>query len=599
LIYQQQNTAEIYRQKLPLLTISLLLSRQNRDIRYTKPYELKKLVWKNMDGLIQLLRTIGPGRVLTIVAGLVGALIFFLHILSGTSTGDMGSLYAGLDPAEGGRIVAQLETMGVPYRVEDNGTQILAPKNEIGRLRMVLAEAGLPSGGLIGYEIFDRNDSLGATSFSQDMSHLRALEGELARSIRTLAHVAAARVHLVLPRRELFSRQSQTPTASVVLRMNGPVRLNGQQVEAVRHLVAAAVPGLDPRRVAIVDNKGMLLAKGNEHDEKVSPTTSEEMRLAYEDRLSRAIETLLEKSVGVGRVRAQVTADMDFDHVTENAELYDPDGQVVRSVQNAQEGSSSSENLTQQAVTVENNLPRSGNDNGNGARSQSNRAEETINYEISKTLKTHIKEMGNVKKLSVAIVIDGAYSVDEKTQEKKYTPRTPEEITNYQKLVQSAIGFSKDRGDSIEIVNLPFVEDTVVEDHDRFFGFDRAQLIRLLEFILMVVTGLIIVIVVVRPLILQLIEMGKQRLAMAQEAARQQALAAAAAKNSGSINDGTDETIKSEIEKKFNLGRIDGLVRSSSLTKISDIIEKFPNQTVTMIRMWLAEGPEGNTPKEF
>ena len=333
----------------------------------------------------------------------VGAatIAFFIYLTSRLSTPDMTLLYADLDPQDSGQIVSRLEQQDIGYRLGPDGSQIFVPSDQVARLRVVMAVDGLPSGGSIGYEIFDRSEGLGTTKFVQNVNHLRALEGELARTIRSISRVKHARVHLVLPKRELFTRDRQEPTASIVLTTQGNQRLAKQQVLAIQHLVAAAVPGLQPAMVSIVDSNGALLARGSDEDDSTgAASTAEEMRIAYQSRLAHTIEEILERSVGPGNVRAQVTAEMDFDRVTENSEIFDPDGQVVRSTQTIEEQSGSSDAQGLPPVTVGGNLPDANLPGADGAASSSNaqRNEETVNYEISKTIKTHVRESGVVRR---------------------------------------------------------------------------------------------------------------------------------------------------------------------------------------------------------
>jgi Flagellar biosynthesis/type III secretory pathway lipoprotein len=269
-------------------------------------------------------------------------------------------LYGNLDLQESAEIVTRLEAQRIPYQIGSNGTQILVPEDRMLRVRMQLAEAGLPSGGSMGYEIFDKTNALSATNFMQNINHLRALEGELARTIRAIDQVQSARVHLVLPKREVFSRDQREPSASIIIKTKGG-RLDQPQVRAIQNLVASAVPDLKPSRISVVDDRGNLLAGTQEEPDPATAaaTRMEEMRRQAEERLRKNIEALLERSVGIGNVRAEVAVDMDFDRVTTNQELFDPDQQVVRSTQTITEENQSQEG--QQNVTVANNLPEAQN----------------------------------------------------------------------------------------------------------------------------------------------------------------------------------------------------------------------------------------------
>ena len=270
----------------------------------------------------------------------------------------MGLLFSDLDLKDSGQIVTKLEGLNVPYELKrDQGTQVLVPVDQVMKLRMALAEQGLPQGGSVGYEIFDKNDNFGPSQFVENINQLRALEGELERTIASISLVQSARVHLVLPQRELFSRERQDASASIVLKLRGAVKLASGQVAAIQHLVAAAVPSLSPSRVSIVDDHGNLLARGDgDAADALTSSNAEEMRVNYESRLARSVEQLLERSVGPGKARVDVHAEMNFDRVTTSTETYDPDGQVVRSTQT----DSQSDNTDAgggQPVSVSTNLP--------------------------------------------------------------------------------------------------------------------------------------------------------------------------------------------------------------------------------------------------
>ncbi|MCH7898385.1 MAG: flagellar M-ring protein FliF [Proteobacteria bacterium] len=293
----------------------------------------------------QTLQGLGAPRVLVLLvvsASVLGLLGYFGVRLSEPP---MTILYGDIDPSDAGQIVTKLEAMGVPYELRGGGTQIFVPTDRALRLRMAMAEEGLPSGGSIGYEVFDRSNSLGSTRSMQNINLLRALEGELARTIRSLSQITGARVHLVMPKRELFSRDTIDPSASIVIEMAGGNRLAKAQVLAIRHLVASAVPGLKPAQISIIDSRGNLLARGGdgEDDGVMAAVASQDYRQALENRLKRVIEELLEQSVGIGKVRAEVSAEIDFDRITISSEIFDPESQVVRSSQLIEESSDSTE----------------------------------------------------------------------------------------------------------------------------------------------------------------------------------------------------------------------------------------------------------------
>ena len=247
--------------------------------------------------MLQALQGVGAARILMLL--IVSALVIGLLGYLGNRLTDppLTILYGDLDPKDANQIVAKLETMTVPYELRAGGTQIFVPTDRALRLRMAMAEEGLPNGGSVGYEVFDRSDTLGLTRTMQNINMLRALAGELERTIKSISQINAARVHLVLPKRDLFSRGKQNTSASIVLSMVGGNRLNKSQVNAIRHLVASAVPGLKPNQVSIIDNRGNLLARGGEdQDDSLMTDRAQDYRAAYESRLMRAIENLLEQT---------------------------------------------------------------------------------------------------------------------------------------------------------------------------------------------------------------------------------------------------------------------------------------------------------------
>ena len=277
-----------------------------------------------------------------------------------------------------------------------NGT-ILVPSDQVTKLRMELASENLPAAG-VGYEIFDKSDAFGATAFTQNINRLRALEGELARSIQTISGIESARIHLVVPEHEIFARDAQPPSASVVLKTRG--RLDRGQVEAIQHLVAAAVANMDAQRVAIIDDHGDLLAGGDgKTGADAGSADQERSTSSFEDRLRQRVETILSSIVGPGHARVQVSADLSYNHVSETSESYDPDSKVLRSSQTVEQNSSDTQaDGAGNAVSVANALPNAQvppSTPGGGDKSSSTRTEETNNYEISKTVKTSTLDGGD------------------------------------------------------------------------------------------------------------------------------------------------------------------------------------------------------------
>jgi flagellar M-ring protein FliF len=524
----------------------------------------------------------------------VGILVFFIFLSARLNTADLSLLYGDLDQGDSSKIISKLEAMGVPFELRGDGRQVMVPSDRVLRLRMAMAEEGLPNGGSIGYEIFDRSESFGTTNFVQNVSLVRALEGELARTIRALGQVTEARVHLVLPKRQVFSRKQQEASASVVIKSKGPKKLGKNQVLSIQHLIASAVPSLKVSRISVIDHRGRLLARAGSPGEDSIATASnnDEVQRGHEERLVRVLEELLEQSVGIGRIRAQVSAEMNFDRITTNSESYDPDGQVVRSTQNVEENADTKEGKGSRSVSVANNLPDA-NDTNNGTSNnatQSARIEETVNYEISKTIRQHVREMGTVRRLSVAILVDGTYVTDEDGN-RTYKPRSAAELQNLEKLAKSTVGFDEKRGDKLEVINMRFVNalDDEIETVEPLFGLSKADYFRIAEIFVLAAVGILVILLVIRPLISRTLEALPSALA----AATDQNLLADQSPDSpaltGPSDTGYDDDDGLDEEEMVDVARIDGKVRASALKKIEEIVERHPEETIGILRQWMSE----------
>ncbi|MGI4850849.1 MAG: flagellar basal-body MS-ring/collar protein FliF [Janthinobacterium lividum] len=577
-----------------------------------------------MGSFIETLKNLGLVKLGIIAAVLMGLAGGLYYTGQRYSEPDMALMYSELDMANASKIVSRIEGLGIPVELRGAGTQIYVPADKVARLRMDMAEAGLPRGGSVGYEIFDKSEALGTTGFVQDINHLRALEGELARSISSLSHVESARVHLVLPRRELFARERQEPSASIILKITGPGRLNQAKVQSIQHLAASAVPDLSPERVSIVDDHGNLLARGNGSNEGNNASNLDEAKVAYENRLSQTILNLVEKYVGFGKVRSEVSAELDFNRLTENTEKYDPDGQVLRSSQTVEEGDSSSDGSGGKESGVQGNIPNAASTAGGKSSAQSKKTEETMNYEISKSVTTHVKETGGIKRLSVAVMVDGTYTKGADGKE-VYAPRPAAEMEQLKKLIASAIGFSTERKDQLEVVNMRFAPVDDMEGtsatQDTIMGFNRHDVIRLIETLVYGFLGLLALLLVIRPLIMKILNavdtqkfnttttlnangatasIGASNVSQGNMIAGPQqntmalpgstggssvpALGAPLAANEeGKIGGDT------AIEQMITMKKIEGQLRASSIQKVGDIIEERPDDAVTIVRNWMYE----------
>jgi flagellar M-ring protein FliF len=545
-----------------------------------------------MSGVLSNLVTVlrGLGTVRLALLGGVGlatlGLLGYLALRGGEAP--MALLYGELDQRDAASVVAALERARVPHRISRNGAEVMVPEDQVARLRLQLAREGIPLGGSVGYEIFDRGNGLTATPFQQDLNRLRALEGEVARSIRTLQGVAAARVHLVLPRREPFSRERGEAQASVVLQMRGAQRLDREGVQAVLHLVAAAVPGLRPQQVSIVDGRGELLARGGQAlaGGQGLAMTNEELRRAQELRIARAVEEMLERSLGQGRVRVEATVELDAERVQTVEERFDPDNQVPRSTQSTSETSRSGE---QQNVSVANQLPGAPATQQGGPQSQESRQEETTNFEIGRVTRNTTREHPVLRRQSVAVLVDGVMEpADGVRSGLRFRERTPEELARIATLVRGAIGFDERRGDRLEVVSLRFAEPAMASQEEAaglVAGLlTPAMLTRLIETGLIAVLGLAALLLVGRPMATRLAASLAPRPAIAGSLGDDAALASAVEASFPGLSAPAEGETSDDL---VDIAMVEGQLRASSLQRVATLVEKHPEETLSLMRRWL------------
>ncbi len=571
-----------------------------------------------MNALVDTIKSLGVVRVALIAAVGAATLGFFVYFAGNLTKPKMSLLYSELDQSDSAAIVSHLETAGVPFELSPDGRRIMVPNEQVARMRLSMAEAGIPNGGSVGYEIFDQSGELGSSSFVQNINHLRALEGELARTIRSLGNIQNARVHLVLPQRELFSRERNEPSASIVIRLAGSSRLSNSQATSLQQLVAAAVPRLEPDRVSIIDHRGRMLARTTTGDDATDlANDAEEMRLNVEQRLSKSAEDLLERTLGTGNVRVTVSAELDFDRITESSETFDPDGQVVRSTQTIEENEQDQDGDGQDPVTVGNNLPDAGLPQLGGgptSTSSASRIEETVNYEISKVVRSHVRESGAIRRLSVAVLVNGNYAPDENDQ-LIYSPRSEEELLQIEELVKSAVGYNEQRGDLIEVANMQFADLTnmnqTLAESDLILGLEKQEVMRLAELLVLGLVAALVLLLVVKPLLSRLLEpvpaiAGDVGGALADEVSGRHALedkrglgsglpAVGAAGQGSALVEGGDGSLPpyeeegedGGLEQLIDVQKVEGRVRASSLRKIGEIIDKHPEEAVSILRNWI------------
>lgn len=526
-----------------------------------------------MNEVIAMIRRIGVLRLTAVLGVGAGVAVALTLVVARIAEPQLGVLYADIDLADAKSVIDRLDQENVAYRTRERGgrVSILASQSEIPRLRMSMAaEGGAPEGG-VGYEIFDNDDSFGTTAFQLNLNRLRALEGELARTISRISGVRSARVHLVLPERELFARERQTASASIVI--DAKSEIDQRTVRAIINLVASAVPGLSTSKVTVLDAAGDLLASGQ--GEGGLEGGADEKTAATETRLRRTLEDILGRIVGAENLRVQVSADMDFNKVTESAEIIDPDSQTVLSSTTVEEAANDAEPAAARGVSVANALPGAEIERQDlpTATSSNRRTEETTNYEMSRTTRTEVREQGVVRRLSVAVAVNA----------RAEGPRAPEEIQRLEELARSAVGFSEARGDRVQVVEIAFAPSQASSSAAAAApaGAARpAELGRLAEIGALGLIGAALVLFVLRPM-------------FREPRARVPALARA------EENDGVSAALSEEAaraslqprlpERRIDIAQVAGQVKASSISKVAEVVKSHADESANILKGWIRQ----------
>lgn len=544
-----------------------------------------------------------------IIAGSAAIAIFVAAFLWLQSP-DYKVLYSNLSDKDGGEIVTQLTQMNVPYRLSQSGSAIMVPDDQVHELRLKLAQAGLPKGGAAGFELLDK-EKFGISQFSEQINYQRALEGELARTIETLGPVQNARVHLALPKPSLFVREQKSPSASVTVGLLQGRALDEGQINAIVHIVSSSVAGMPDSSVTIVDQSGKLLTQPDSLGRDLNSTQLKYVQ-ELENRYQQRIETLLGPIVGRGNVHAQVTAQVDFSHTEETAEEYKPNQppnqaavrskQLSQSEQNggmlaggvpgalsnqpvappqapieAPKAEGSDKTDTTNATGTNRSLTRNPNSN--------NRLDETTNYEVDRRIR-HIKRpVGNIERLSVAVIVnyktvedkkEATEGEEEPTVEMKQVPLTDEQIQQIEGLVREAMGYSQDRGDSLSVVNSQFnnVEENVITVPVWENPEILSKALDLGRWLLLVIIAWILWRKLVKP------QLEKRREA---EIEAQKAVL----KTKLNVRDNVDESeLDDEARRKQARKRVSAELQSQ---RIREMAEKDPRVVAMVIRQWMSK----------
>lgn len=534
-----------------------------------------------LNALRNFIEQIGPRRAL-LMGGVAAALLLGIGWLALRSpSSEMGFLYTDLEPSAAQAISEKLKGQGVPFQISADGTSVMAPADKLAELRMAMA--GEQLGGKIGYEVLDAEQPFGMSASRAKINETRAAEGELARSIESLERVTKARVHIVMPERAMFETERRKATASVTVKTNG--RLPGESVQAIRYLVASAVPELSPESVSIVDQSGALLARAGESGGAGS-SEMDERQAAVEDKLRSEIEAMVAPIVGTGKVRAEVAAVLERDQVREEAETFDPDAQVVAHQVTVESSDQNDENgAGAQGATVGAQLPDNeaaiNGAGGENRRSARNETSEDITYQNSRTQKVSVRSPGRVARLTVAVMVDGG---------PKGLPQP--QIQRLQRLVENAVGFDAERGDSVVVENMSFAAPDDLEGTmgGMPLGLTADRLLDLLKYVL--IGGVVLLAIrMLRPKSVPaeagmepaehlLTPANPETVALVQRAA-----------------DGDEDAIRQLeelrtqdvplLDEEIALAQIDGRVKLSALKRIGDAIAAGPAESASVIRQWM------------
>ncbi len=411
----------------------------------------------NLFNKLNLQQKVMLGVMVLLTVILMAWLLFFLN------EPNYGVLFSNLAQEDASKVVEQLTNQKIPYKIDDNGKVIKVPKDKVYETRLSLAGKGIPSSGIVGYEIFDKS-TMGMSEFMQKLNYKRALEGELSRTIDQQEGVEAARVMIVIPQKTVFKEDEKEPTASVVLRLKKGYTMSSSNINAILNLVSSSVEGLSPNKVTLLDTRGRLLSKESDNDILTATSSKQyEIKQSVENYLAGKAQRILDNVLGFGNAIVQVNAELNFNQVEKTMEMYDPDSQVAISEQN---------------VKTENNGKSIGDTTAQVTQNS------TTNYEINKTIQKVVEGTGNIKKLSVAAVINDVPKEVKKGKVVKtvYEPRSQQQMNKLEQIIKNAVGVDANRQDQFSIVNISFenkqfdddvkpAETSLYQDYDKWINF--------------------------------------------------------------------------------------------------------------------------------
>jgi flagellar M-ring protein FliF len=545
-----------------------------------------------LNPILAALQRFGIGR-LAAILGIGAGVAAVLIALSMNLGQPKALLYSNLDLKEAGTFTQSLDEAGVKYEVKGDGSTIMVPRDQVASTRLMLSSKGLPTAGSVGYEIFDTNNTLGQTDFVQQLNRQRALEGELGRTILSLDGITSARVHLVLPKRQLFDEEAEQPSAAISIGVGGR-EPTADQVRAMQNLVAGAVPGLKADRVTVIDQHAKTLSGGDTG----MAAEADGRKSEVEQRIAKQVKQLVEGVVGAGKARVNVSADLELARITLQKESFDPDGQVIRSESTTDEKSNENQSDDSGQASAAANIPGTPKlgDGSGSSGSSTGRQESTTNYEITKETRTEVREPGQVKKIAVAVAVDGITAPAGKNGKPgAYTPRSAAEMAQIERLVQTAVGFDQTRGDQVTVVNVKFptaVDPDGVTSANPLMGFDKNDIMRAAEVAVMAIVAVLMMLFIVRPLLKGAMGNGGGPMTMLPGATRV-ITTADGQQMQIAVDPATGLALpapgNADLEQKIDIARIEGQVKASSVKRVSEFVDKHPEESVSIIRTWLHE----------
>jgi len=451
-------------------------------------------------------KALSPSKKLSIIIVAAVSLISIGILIDFVNQDQYRVLFSNLSAEDAEKISARLQEKGISYKVGSAGDSILVPSEHVSELRLDLASLGLPLGGGVGFEIFDKKN-FGATEFVQRLNYQRALQGELSRTINSLDEVQYSRVHIVMPKRSLFTEEQEEPTASVIIKLKPRRRLQASQIEGVAHLVASSVEGLQSEKVTILDSRGNILSNVQTKSKFAKVTDSQrEYQESLEADLANKIQSILERVVGRGNAVAKVSANLDFTSIEKTEEVYDSEEPVARSLHRKSKVSYAPIKSGESTVSP---IKKGTNDS---YKTKQEEKDETINYEINRSVSKTVMPVGKIDRLSVAVLVDGIYHKNNKGIE-EFQPRSKKEMKSLENIVKNSIGFNASRGDQVVVTSMPFktIELETGPDERGFWKDGLTFLMPFMKYFVSLIALVFVVFFILRPLVkLILKEVGDQ-----------------------------------------------------------------------------------------